>query len=290
MPWDEAKPPAGAGAARPSPLPPPLSPLSPALSPPGQCPPCDPRGRCPQLCPSQSLQSGSLSQKGWMNPSVMSPQYPPIQGAKSELCPGPRVPVRGPGCPWSHSPCPQPRSPAAAFQACKTYWKSCGCKSWPPLRARNLSCNPERAAGSKHRGLPLAIPGLWNSLSSLIRAGGHEWLCGTPRGRAGVGQSQQILGCLPKTSTASDGWVGAMLIQTAWLHPKTSQLPDRWRFPGSGQVIRCRWDLPAACGDPQPQELPNSHLPRLPSLSTQVLPRSPQPCPLRSPEVLINPR
>lgn len=131
--------------------------------------PAHPSHRCP-------------AHKGWMNPPLHDvPPVSPTQGAELGLGRGPRVPVRGPGCPWCHSPCPQPRSPAAAFQACKTYWKSCGCKSWPPLRARNLSCNPERAAGSKHSGLSLAIPGLWNPLESLIRAGDASGAAGPPR-------------------------------------------------------------------------------------------------------------
>lgn len=117
------------------------------------------------------------------------PPVSPIQGAKLELCPDPRVPVRGPGCPWSHSPCAQPRSPAAAFQACKTYWKSCGCKSWPPLRARNLSCNPERAAGSKHS--TEASPSPFPASGILFQVSSER---GDTSGSAGPPEAGQVWG------------------------------------------------------------------------------------------------
>lgn len=91
--------------------------------------------------------------------------HPPLRNISPSAAPGPpappsRAPTRGfalhPSQP-PHPTCPPPSpasSSAAAYQGCKTYWKSCSCKSRPPVRARNLSCNPKRAAGSRHAGLP----------------------------------------------------------------------------------------------------------------------------------------
>lgn len=72
------------------------------------------------------------------------------QGARLRLCSGAGL------APVPPAPLPA-RGPAAAYQDCKIYWKSCGCKSRPPTRARNRSCNPERAAGSEHAASLLAI-------------------------------------------------------------------------------------------------------------------------------------
>lgn len=127
----------------------------------------------------------------------------------------------------------------------------------------------QQAPSSEASPSPFPASGILLKASSGLGTRVALW---DPPSRAGLGQRQQILRRVPKISAAAAGWVGAMLIQTAWLHPKTSQLPDRWRFPGCAQVMRWEWD-------PEPQEEPDSH-PALehpsPSQVTSTLP-PPQP-------------
>lgn len=107
-------------------------------------------------------QVNSSHRRGWLHPSLRDATRSSARGSPATPHPGGQAGAllesRCPGKEFQPPQCRLPlfpsRSPAAAFQGCKTYWKSCRCKSWPPGRARNLSCNPKRAAGSKHAGCP----------------------------------------------------------------------------------------------------------------------------------------
>lgn len=99
-----------------------------------------------------------------------------------------------------------------------------------PVRARNSSCNPKRAAGSEHAGLLAHQHPASEILFKFPPGAGHEderGLCGMPVARKGV-KSQQSLGRLPKTSAGSAGWASTLQNLPA---PR-----QQWIFPGSVQV------------------------------------------------------
>lgn len=138
---------------------------------------------CSQLSPAPGTQPAPGTLRS-LAPSSARPghrapaQAPPCGGfgrllpsVHPQLCPGtPQHPLwRAPawasllshhGFPWSPRPACPPPQPAALqlhTRAAKLTGNPVdanpGLKSRPPVRARNFSCNPKRAAGSKHAGL-----------------------------------------------------------------------------------------------------------------------------------------
>lgn len=154
----------------------PLSPLSPAFSPPRQC---HPRGRCPQLCPSQSQRLGESS--------TMSPNIPPEGSQAGALCP--REGSRLSPVPRPLSPTPQPCSCIPSLQnLLEILWMQILAAA--PCQELELQSR-EGSRLRAQRPPPRHSRPLESSLKPH-RGLGREWLCGTL-------QAEQVWGKVSKS-------------------------------------------------------------------------------------------
>lgn len=177
-----------------------------------------------------------------------TPQHPPIQGARLALCSSPRARVRSPRSP------PRPRSrlrpsparsPAAAYQGCKTYWKSCRCKSSASHPCQELELQSQEGSRLRaRRPSPLTITQPPKSSPMFHRGRRTRAALRDPHGRAGGGQCRQIPGWLPQTS-AHSLWMGQYGVDPDSLAPSQNlPAPGSAEVPRVRAVTRHRWDLP----------------------------------------------